>query len=182
MLLCVLVNVVFEILKNAYWMNEACYRLLVFRFIFPIAFGCYLYFEPAGIRPKQCLILFGVGLLYLLGISYWGYQPRITQFWPRTSFIATLYTIPIFQLLWSKCRNIRIPLFDVLGKASYNIYLVQMVYYHMYADYVYLHIPARSMQVLVNILICALVGIVFYRREAPVTNRLLLFVTGASRR
>lgn len=170
--LCFLVNVAYEILKNAYWINEECYRVLVFRYIFPVAFGCYLFFAPAGIKPKRCLLLFGIGLVYLLGIVYWDYQPRITQLWSQTSVIATLYIIPIFQLLWNKYRHCRIPLMGLLGKASYNIYLVQMVYYYLCSDYVYLHISNRKVQLITNIVVCVSAGILFYRLERPITNRL----------
>lgn len=173
LLLCFLVNAAFELLKNAYWVNEDCYRLLIFRYLFLVAFGCYLFFHPEGLRGKHCLLSFGIGLVYLVGISYLNYSPGITQFWPETSFIAALYIVPIFQLLWRYCKNCRVPGLTLLGKASYHIYLVQMVYYYLCADYVYLRIPDRKVQLLVSIAACVSVGILFYCLESPITNKLL---------
>ena len=44
LVICLVVNILYEILKWAYEMNIECYRLLLFRYIFIIAFGCYLIF------------------------------------------------------------------------------------------------------------------------------------------
>lgn len=42
LLACGLINVLYEIMKIVYFVDEKCYRLLIFRYIFIIAYGCYL--------------------------------------------------------------------------------------------------------------------------------------------
>ena len=41
-IICGLINFIYEILKYAYEMNAGCYRLLLFSYTLLIAYGCYL--------------------------------------------------------------------------------------------------------------------------------------------
>ena len=43
-------NLFYEVLQRAYGMNEQCYRLLLFRYTFLIAFGCYLHLTEINSR------------------------------------------------------------------------------------------------------------------------------------
>ncbi len=54
LILCAAINFSYEILKNAYHVEEDCYRLIVFRYIFVIAFGCYLAIGKKQIK-KACI-------------------------------------------------------------------------------------------------------------------------------
>ena len=75
------------------------------------------------------------------------------------------------MLLLCKC-NIRCKVLELLGKASYNIFLVQMFYYCYVANVVYSVIHNRMLQLIINICICVLGGIIFYVIEVPITEKI----------
>lgn len=43
--ICGFINFIYELLQRAYDMNEACYRLLVLRYILVISVGCYIAYK-----------------------------------------------------------------------------------------------------------------------------------------
>ena len=79
-----------------------------------------------------------------------------------------LFIIPIFGFLVEK--DINIPPLEKIGKASYNIFLTQMVYY----CYLYWKIKEVLANVFLNmvasITICVIIGIVFYEIEYRITK------------
>ena len=52
---------------------------------------------------------------------------------------------------------------------SYNIFLVQMVYYNG-AYIIYKIIDNRALQLLTNIIVCTVLGLLFYYLETPITK------------
>ncbi len=163
-------NFGFEVLRHAYAMNEECYRLLLFRYIICIAYGAYL---ATGERRRHIwlsgLCVF-VGVFYIIICVYFGYIPPITYYWTGTSIWACLFIIPLIGplLTWPRVKNRFI---ELLGRASYDIFLVQMVYFNG-AKYIYSHIPNRVLQLLANFLICISAGVVFYFIEKPITKKI----------
>jgi len=169
-IICGIINFVYELLKSAYSMNEECYRLLVFRYILVIAFGAYLAVGKQKINYKVCIMSIIIGIVYISTLLYCDYPPVIITYWQGTSFIACLYILPISTLLIKipfKCK-----LLEILGRASYNIFLVQKIYYTG-IDFMYNIIGNRIIQLFVNIIICTLVGVLFYYIETPITKFVL---------
>lgn len=171
LLLCGAVNLSYEVLKWAYGLNETAYRLLVFRYILVIAYGCYL--ATAEYKPKKWLSVasFVVGLAFILATGYGGYQPVTLAFWTSTCFVAVLYVMPLAMLMITKCHFGFAPL-ELLGKASYHIFLVQMVYYTV-APCLYDRIASRPLQFLASMAICLVGGVAFYYLESPLSNRMI---------
>ncbi len=95
MLLC---KIMYEILKICYYLEENTYRLLVFRYIFVIAFGCYIYLEKKKNIQLWHVIFMGVGIIYIYITQYMGYQSKIFIYWSSTSVIASLYILPF--MVW----------------------------------------------------------------------------------
>ena len=171
---CFLANAAFEILKRAYGMNDTEYRLLVFRYLFIIAAGCYIAIGDIKKNRRMfvlCAICIMVGLTFVYLFSYTLYSPKVITYWSDTSFLVCLYVIPILGWLIRKFHWGFRPL-EVVGKASFNIFLVQMIYYN-FADYIYDMIPNRGLQLGFNIINCVLVGVVFYYIEQPLTKGIL---------
>ncbi len=171
---CFLANAAFEILKNAYGMNDVEYRLLVFRYLFVIAAGCYI---AIGNIKKDfnmivlCVACIMIGLVFVCLFSYTSYAPKIITYWSTTSFLVCLYVVPILGWLIRKVHWGFRPL-EIIGKASFNIFLVQMIYY-IFAERIYDFIPNRSLQLIFNIVNCVLAGIAFYYIEQPLTKGVL---------
>lgn len=80
-----------------------------------------------------------------------------------------LFIIPIFGFLVDK--NIKFAPLEIIGKASYNIFLTQMVYY----CYLYGKIKETFGNIYLNavasIAICVIIGIVFYEIENRITKK-----------
>lgn len=166
-LLCGLINAMYEILQSAYGMNEECYRLLLFRYILVISFGCYLALEKEiRIKNKYYVMSFVIGAIFILSCCYLNYNAKIIIYWTRTSFVACLYVLPIVAFFIEK--EMKCWLLELLGRAAYNIFLVQMVYYFTYADLIYAIVDNRIMQLAINFFICCIGGIAFYIIERPV--------------
>ena len=147
----------FEVLKFPYMENEEQYRLLLFRYFILLAFGSY--FAMNKMNRKQWILVF-VGFCFIILFKYTNYKPKIFKWWTGTSMFPVLFIIPIFGFLVEK--NIKYAPLEKVGKASYNIFLTQMVYY----CYLYWKIKEIFENVylnaLVSIVICVIIGIVFY--------------------
>lgn len=158
---CLAINFVYELLQRAYGMNEECYRMLVFRYTFVIAFGCYLASSEKNINIKLLGIFEGVGLVYIIVFKYIGITPPITRYWTGTSYLASMFIVPITYFLIKKTKLSFKPL-DILGKASFDVFLMQMVFYSFFAGIVYGVVEHSLIRIVGSLVICCIGGIVFY--------------------
>lgn len=117
---------------------------------------------------KESIAYVFIGLLYIVAFVYQGLEPIITVFWTGTSMWACLFIIPFSAPLILN-RVVHNRLIETIGKASYNIFLFQMVYYN--GAYIrYKIIDNRALQLLVNIIACTILGLLFYYVETPITK------------
>ncbi len=63
-----------------------------------------------------------------------------------------------------KCKPI-----EMIGKASYNIFLTQKVFY-CFPGFLWERFSGRMLQLAAAAVICLLMGILFYRIETPFTD------------
>lgn len=108
--------------------------------------------------------------MFITSIYYWGYTPKIISYWTGTSFIASFYIIPIAMILLSRVRNVRLKLLEIIGKASYHIFLAQMVWYIFGTGFISIYIANRLSQIVCNIIVCLILGVVFYYIETPINK------------
>jgi len=147
-----------------YW-----YRLLIFRYLLLIAFGCFLYLHPDKRLHKRTLVsMMLIGVEYLV-LYHNGVHFPIFKYWSPTVMPTDFYIIPVVVILFRLFYHSQIPgrigqILETMGKASYHIFLVQMVYYHF--D---LGGPIFAMhwgiQIVLNVLITVSVGIAYYQLE-----------------
>lgn len=168
LLLCLGINIVCEILHVAYYIPTASYRLLMFRYIFPLAAGCYIALEKK-IPVAGAVAMFCIGAVFIWRNAYTDYKPTYLIHWTQTSCIASMYIIPVVCLLIRKCRLRFAPL-ELLGRASYNIFLIQMLYYYSVAEIVYANVESRKLQLLISVSVCLLAGVLYYYLETPLTK------------
>lgn len=168
-IICGFINTAYELLQRAYMLNIDCYRLLVARYILLIAVGCYMTSDTFKIRKSFCVICCLIGFGFIYAVEYMGYQPKILIYWSARSFLACLWIIPIAVFLMVKLKNVRMRLFELLGKASYNIFLVQMLYYNGKEIKEKL-IPNRWELFIVGIVVCVVIGVIYYYIETPITR------------
>lgn len=167
-------NAAYEFFQRLYGVNERCYRLLLLRYVFAISFGCYLSVYKDEIIKKIWLcasFLIGLGFIFL--VEYTSYEPKIIVYWTRTSFLACLYLVPIAYVILKRDLKFGLAPLELLGKASFNIFLTQMVYYFLFSDLVYGCIQNQYVRIIVNTLVCCAFGVLFYHIESPVTKKLI---------
>ena len=165
-IICGFINFMYELLRRAYTMNVGCYRLLVFRYTLIIAFGCYYAMGNHKRHKMLSAVSFCIGVSYILVTRFIGISPPITNLWTGTSLWACLYLIPfIGPVITSGISN---RFFELLGKASFNIYLAHMVTDNWVS---LLHkLPTRALQLTTNIVMCIALGVAFYYIEQPITE------------
>ena len=172
-LFCAALTITFEISKWAYGMGEETYRLLIFRYIFLIAVGCYI--VTLNKNHKQNVpfnILLCIGSIMFTVLTYYGtYKPIFLAYWTSTCIIACLFIVPIMIFLLLRC-SFGFPPINFLGKASFHIFLIQMLYYNNFSNKIYTAIENRSLELLVSILICLIGGIIFYLLETPISKHI----------
>lgn len=170
-LICGAINVVFEISKWAYDMNESLYRLLIFRYVLLIAVGVYISIRNHSEKSKAIfnVLAFAVSIGFILATYYVGYNSIIFSYWTSTCIVSCLFIIPIMTFLLNKCRLHFSPV-EFIGKASFHIFLIQMLYYHGFANKIYALFENRAIDLVVSIGICIIGGIFFYLLESPVSK------------
>ena len=169
LILCGFINFMYELLRRAYNMNLDCYRLLVFRYTLVIAYGCYYAMGKYKRHKLLSVVSFCVGVSYILITRYVGVVPPITNYWTATCMWACLYLIPFIGPVIVNGSSNRF--FEQLGKASFDIFLVQMVYYtRPVLDFVYKYVQNRALQLIANLVICISLGVAFYYIETPITK------------
>ena len=170
LLICLAANAVYEILHVVYGIPVAAYRFLVFRYIFVLAAGCYIA-QGEKIPKELPVAMFCVGIMFLAGYLYGGFKPKYVKDWVGTSFLASMYIVPVIWGLIRKCR-LRFAPVEFLGKASYHIFVMQMLYYYSAASHVYKYIGSRKLQLLISVATPVCAGILLYFAEMPLTRLL----------
>lgn len=144
------------------------YRLLAFRYIFVLALGCYmyLYHESLG-KWYKWLLCFAVGAGYIYLIEYTSYNRVIFTWWQNTSMIAVLYIAPVFLLGLKYLSKFSIKSLEELGKASYHILMVQILYFNFFAPLVWTApksvIPNDASGMAISLFVCLGGGYGYYR-------------------
>lgn len=176
LLLCLIVNLLYEILHVAYYIPVESYRLLMFRYTFVLAAGCYIALGKK-VPLKMPAAMFCCGALFLGAFLYAGYEPRYLIHWTGTSFLASMYIVPVAWFLIRKCKLHFAPV-EFLGKASYHIFVMQMLYYYTVDSYVYGYIQNRKIQLLISMVCCVCSGVLLYFVEMPLTRFLQKRIAG----
>lgn len=178
-ILCGLLNAVYELLQYFCGMSYSSYRLLLFRYILLIAFGCYLFIGKCVIKRWLSLPCILIGTLFTWAYNYQGYEPKILIHWTETCFIAVLFILPLMKILLTsaKLEHIAFPPIELFGKASYHVFLVQMVYFNYVSKVLYPHINSILLANLINLIVCIGGGIIFYFVETKTTKKITHFLS-----
>ena len=164
--------ILFEVLQYAVKMDGEIYRLLIFRYLFAIAGGCYLAIGKRRLGRVWRILAMIAGALWITLVNYRGIEfPVIRPEWAGTCFLATLWILPIVSFLLQKKLHAR-PI-EFLGKASYNIFLTQLVIYAYGSWVVYKYIQNRVLQFGVLTVAILVSGLIFYLFESRLTTAII---------
>lgn len=176
--ICFSLNLLYEAIKTIINMDPALYRLLAFRYLFAVAFGCYLFIKQSEAKKENRIwyyVLGVIGALYIFIFNYTNAEPVITGQRATTSLFAVLFIVPLMMHL-VRSGKINNRIIEALGKASFDICLVQMIFYWYISDLVDSFIPGKMLQLLFNIILCSALGFFYYKIENPVTQKIIMLM------
>lgn len=90
--------------------------------------------------------------------------------------MSALYIAPIFMLIIYRFGTFSFKPLELVGKASFNFFLTQMVYYASVSESIKKYSNSIFVHVGINVVICVSVGILFYYIESSITNRIIYSV------
>ncbi|MCA9765503.1 MAG: acyltransferase family protein [Carnobacterium sp.] len=169
LLISFLVNLGFELASDSLDLPPFLYRLFFFRYLFAIALGIWFYFVQ---EDKKALPIIRIGALlsivYLIFVHYFDYngpfysfdtawkgQDPLTFFYPLFLFYLGLTYLP--KLRWNRLYEG----LARLGKQSYHIFIVQMVYFWVIASY----IDKTQSVLIIDLASCLIIGSAYYHLE-----------------
>ncbi len=174
LIICFIFNLAFEAYQTQIHLDEELYRLVCFRYIFIVSYGVWLFFSEGKDSKMSRIfkVIVGlVGLLFLICFNYMSFSSVISHEWKNTTLLGVLYIVPIMGFLIRK-KQIHFMPIETLGRASYNIFLVQMIYYWCVVGRIYERINNIVLEIIISVLICCGLGLIFYYIEQPVTRRI----------
>ncbi len=166
--ICFAINAIYELLMWSYDLELSTYRLLCFRYVFVIGAGIYI---GLGYRFKigQSIILTLIGGAFIFATKYLGYDPFILKMWTGTSFVSCLLIIPFMAFVISNVHIHCAPI-ELIGRATYNIFIVQIVYYLAYFDKSNALFSSWKIHFLFGLVVSLVLGVLFYLVESRITR------------
>lgn len=167
------VNLGYEFLKEIVHLDWQVYRLVFLRFVFIVSVGTFLYINKEVLETWKWIASFIVGFVFLLATNYLGYYTRIINTKASdVSLMSAFYVAPILFLLITKFKDVKCAPLSLMGKASFNIFLMQMFYFN-FAENMYSFIDSVPIRLLINTIVSVVVGVLFYLLENKLTTKVI---------
>ncbi len=161
----------------AYLISSPCYRMLFFRYMFLIATGVYAY-KGFKLSRVASLIMTMIGFAFVSLITYCGYEPRVLNHdWMATNLISSMLIIPFVIHVLQDLKIRFLPL-EIVGRASYHIFCVQMVYYAGYYTIIQDKTATWYTHFLAGVIISIGIGVFFYYIDRPIQNLIRRVIRG----
>lgn len=173
LIICGAVNLIYEAVKYYLSVGDELYRLLSFRYILLLAAGCYVALYGFELTKKTAIIstvsVF-TGFMFIVLTFYFNVSPFWFNQWTGSCCVSALYIIPPILYLIAKKGHLQSKFLSFVGKASYNIFLFQMVWIAFGAHTLNRFTSSNLVFILANTIICVIGGILFYLIDNPVTG------------
>ena len=117
--------------------------------------------------------MLAIGTIGIIAWRYCGKEPVILLYWIGTNFVCSMFIIPVFALVIRYLKGLNVPFLGVVGKASYNIFLIQMLFFDIPQEYISAKITSRGLHLLFILSVCVLGGIMFWLVEQRITKKIL---------
>lgn len=164
----VFIHLLFELFVSIVQMSPALYRLLFFRYIVFLVIGSLIAIKyenrEHSIDKLKLGILFIVGSFIVYMLSYTNIKTFLFNNWRTTSMpVSVLALFYFLSFLGMKLKENK--MIELISKASFHIYLVQMCYYGFLFPLLENIFSLNYMYIVLNIIICTLIGVIFYSIE-----------------
>lgn len=171
-----IITLSFELLKFVFDIPESGYRLLIFRHLFLIGFGTYLYiqYSKKDKMDTRYWLLAPIGAFFITATCYLGYKSQFFCYWTGTCVISSMFIMPFVGWTINALSSVQFRMFEMIGKASYNIFLVQQVWFWFGAQVIlFPYIQNQFLRVVISCLICIITGVIYYKIESRITGKLI---------
>lgn len=176
-------NFFFECLVYLIPIPAFLYRLLIFRYLLIIGIGLYISVSDNKFSKKELYCSFAIGIGYILLTNYFKsntgeYTWSLFKYWQSTAAPVALYIFPIFSVLLKrfKFHVIKSKMILMIGKASWHIFLIQVLYYQFFYDELnfknILYCFPMGIEIIINLVFCILFGVIFFEIECNIKNKL----------
>ncbi len=175
LIISALINLIYELIVYFTNLNPAIYRFLIFRYTLLLGFGIYLAFSLKERKDDViAIIFFFIGLVYILVNAYIVQFP-LFQEWKSTSMLCSPFAYGVMYYLMKWFSHVKYHNCFVIGRASYHIFLTQMVFYGFGGNILWRNLLPMSsspfceiMGAAISIMICVPVGLLFYFVETSI--------------
>ena len=142
-------------------------RMIALRYVFALALGCYMYIYRENLGKIKWFVMFAVGVGYTFLVTYVpDYTPFVYTSWKYTSAFSMLYIAPVFVMGMKLFSKTQIRPIEELGKASYHIFMVQILYFNFFAPLVWTApksvIPNDYVGMAISLVVCLAGGYGYY--------------------
>lgn len=176
-ILCFVVAGTWEAISWCVNLNQHDYALIALRYISLFAFGCYIAVGKKELNRFVLAMMFFIGLVWQTALCYIPLHPPFMNYaWARVNLYSSLFVLPIMYVLVKKQIEscVSIPILQELGKASYDIFLVQMAFYGCRpAQLVYKYVSNGILQFVICFTVCTTIGYLYYKIENPITKKII---------
>lgn len=171
-----IINMIFELFSYYANISDNLYKIISLRYLFLVALGVYLALYHI---KKRKLLLVGVlfSIIYITCIDYFGVNFPVYHAWGSQNVLSFLLPFALVIVGLNKLPSASKTLFGQLlskiGERSYHIFLCQSLYFISLARLtshlnVYIY-------VLINVFLCVILGLIFYRIESKISKYLHLY-------
>lgn len=142
------INIFYEYAVKSGIIGASFNRICFIRLMTGVVLGILLYLFFDKIKNTVIpTIAFSVGLLFLFWYTFGSYQPQIVGGWITNSFASSFYAAGIVywfilgENAWIKVKEkgkitrMTVSAIELLGKASYHIFLVQQIWFSLNISY-----------------------------------------------
>lgn len=172
------INFLFEIIVRIWNMHEVVYRVLIFKYLLVIAMGMYLCLNTMKKWHKKYLVLcWLIGVAYLILPYCTSYQYHLFTLWSETSMMDTFFIFPMMCVALLKFDKLEgangiAKVIECIGKASYHIMYVQLIYFVGVKDALYTMIDLQKMGSLFEVVFALAVslvgGVIFHKLDTKI--------------
>jgi peptidoglycan/LPS O-acetylase OafA/YrhL len=180
-----IVGVFFEYFTNSVGLDENIYRLLIGRYIFAIALGSYLALNQN--KMNKILLYIGsiLSMIYIYASIYLNFHILGHIDWLPQQAPAYFYTALLFIIgmnFLQKRTGFIFTTLAELGKASWHIFLIQMLFFWAIFHGAILHMFGlqhdSSYLIIINVMACLILGYIFYTIETIIHSKKVLYQQG----
>lgn len=143
--------------------------------LFIIAIGIYWSLYDININKKLTIVLMLLGIIYIILVKYLNYEPIIFSYTASRALPACLFWFPL-TIKIIKTNNFNNKYISYIGKISFDVLLVQKVFFTFFNVVVYTLFDNLLVQIIVIYIVVIITSVVFSKIENIITNKLIMMI------